>query len=209
MNLRPLLWTTLAILTAAGLPSLGACALPPAPSEQCVASMDAGTDMSDVLIENCEECVVSVEVGSAMPEALIEECDENPESIADYIAAHEITYLTFAAGWCTACEKEVPLLNDLLEEFAGQSVGITQILIEGVYLDGGPPPQPLCGQWKALTGAEFDLYIDVEQNMLCDHFGEAVGTLPVHLLISGDGVVRLRLVGALPEDISARIAGWL
>jgi thiol-disulfide isomerase/thioredoxin len=209
MNLRPLIWTTLAILTAAGLPSLGACALPPDPSEQCAASVDAGTDMSDAAMDDCEQCVVSVEVGSAMPEAIIEDCDENPVSITEFIAAHEITYLTFAAGWCTACIEEVPLLNDLVEEFAGQSVGITQILIEGVLLDGSPPPQPLCAQWKVLTGSEFDLYIDVEQDMLCDHFGVAVGTLPVHLLITGDGVIRLRLVGTLPEDISARISEWL
>jgi thiol-disulfide isomerase/thioredoxin len=188
MNLRPLIWTTLAILTAAGLPSLGACALPPDASEQCA---------------------VSVEVGSAMPEAIIEDCDEKPVSITEFIAAHEITYLTFAAGWCTACIEEVPLLNDLVEEFEDQSVGITQILIEGVLLDGSAPPQLLCGEWKALTGSEFDLYIDVEQDMLCDHFGVAVGTLPVHLLITGDGVIRLRLVGPLPEDISARISEWL
>ena len=193
----PIALSILMALSLVALQALGGCALPPDP---------AGTDGE---CDGCESCVVTVEVEGSMPEATIEDCDENPVSVLDYIAAHEITYLTFAAGWCTACEKEVPLLNDLVQEFAGESVGITQILIEGVNLEGGPPPQGLCSQWAALTGPQFPLYIDVEQNMLCDHFGEAVGTLPVHLLISGDGVVRFRIVGALPEDISTRISEWL
>ena len=70
----------------------------------------------------------------------------------------------------------------------------------------------LCAQWAgdALPPvAEYPVWIDVDQTMICDHFGEAVGTLPVHLLVTGDGTVQSRIVGALPADMADRINDWL
>jgi hypothetical protein len=40
-------------------------------------------------------------------------------------------------------------------------------------------------------------------------FGGAVGTLPLHLVVTGDGLVRYKKLGALPADVRALVEGWL
>ncbi|MBD89968.1 MAG: hypothetical protein CL940_06505 [Deltaproteobacteria bacterium] len=176
------------LLLALCLATLVACA--PAPEEVCSAVVDTGFEL---------------------PAATISDCDGNSVSLLELIEANEVTYISFGAGWCTACQEEIPELNALKTEFEGKNVGIVQILVEGMS-PGVEAPLGLCGQWAgdALPPiAEFPVWIDVEQSMICDHFGEAVGTLPVHLLVTGDGTVQSRIVGALPADMSARISDWL
>ena len=158
-----------------------------------------------------EVCSAVVDTGFALPEAVISDCDGGSVSLLELVNANAVTYISFGAGWCTACQEEIPELNALKSEFEGKGVGILQILVEGMS-PGVEAPLGLCAQWAgdALPPvADFPVWIDVEQTMLCDHFGEAVGTLPVHLLVTGDGTVQSRIVGALPADMSDRINDWL
>lgn len=158
-----------------------------------------------------EVCSAVVETGFDLPAATISDCDGAPASVLDLVESNAVTYISFGAGWCTACQEEIPELNALKTEFEGKNVGIAQILVEGMA-PGEPAPLGLCAQWagEALPPvAEFPVWIDVDQTMVCDHFGEAVGTLPVHLLVTGDGTVQSRIVGALPADMSDRINDWL
>jgi len=168
------------------------------------------------LVSACEAapeelCSAVVDTGFELPGAVISDCDGAPASLLGLVEENEVTYISFGAGWCTACQEEIPELNALKTQFEGKNVGIVQILVEGMS-PGVVAPLGLCGQWAgdALPPvAEFPVWIDVDQTLLCDHFGEAVGTLPVHLLVTGDGTVQTRLVGALPEDMADRINDWL
>ena len=158
-----------------------------------------------------EVCSAVVDTGFALPEAVISDCGGDSVSLLELVNANAVTYISFGAGWCTACQEEIPELNALKSEFEGKGVGIVQILVEGMS-PGVQAPLGLCAQWAgdALPPvADFPVWIDVDQTMLCDHFGEAVGTLPVHLLVTGDGTVQSRIVGALPADMSDRINDWL
>lgn len=158
-----------------------------------------------------EVCSAVVDTGFDLPAATISDCDGAPVSVLDLVEANEVTYISFGAGWCTACQEEIPELNSLKAQFEGKNVGIVQILVEGMS-PGVVAPLGLCAQWagEALPPvAEFPIWIDEDQTLLCDHFGEAVGTLPVHLLVTGDGTVQSRIVGALPADMADRINDWL
>lgn len=158
-----------------------------------------------------EVCSAVVDTGFELPAASVSDCDGGEVSLLDLVGANEVTYISFGAGWCTACQEEIPELNSLNTQFEGKNVGIVQILVEGMS-PGAAAPLGLCAQWagEALPPlAEFPIWIDLDQTLLCDHFGEAVGTLPVHLLVTGDGTVQSRIVGALPADMADRISDWL
>lgn len=180
--------STRILILSLSLALLSACA--PAPDEVCSAVVDTGFDL---------------------PAASISDCDGASVSVLELIEANEVTYISFGAGWCTACQEEIPELNHLKTQFADKNVGIVQILVEGMN-PGQEAPLGLCAQWAgdALPPvAEYPVWIDADQTMVCDHFGEAVGTLPVHLLVTGDGTVQSRIVGALPADMADRINDWL
>lgn len=148
------------------------------------------------------------EAGQPYPAAQVSTCDGAPVALADWIAAHDVAFITFGAKWCQSCQEEAPVINaELVDALAGHNVGVAQILIEAD--PGDPPPQSLCAVWRDELGARFDVYVDVAQESLAPHFGGAVATLPLHYIVTGDGTVRLRKLGALPTDIQQLVRDWL
>ena len=49
-----------------------------------------------------ESCSASVAEGYALPAATIADCSGAEVKLSELTAAHDVTYITFAAGWCTA-----------------------------------------------------------------------------------------------------------
>lgn len=143
-----------------------------------------------------------------MPAATVQDCDGQDIDLNAWLGDHDVSYVTFAAKWCTACQEEVPIINEqLVQIYDASQVGVLQILIEND--PGEPPPLPLCAGWRDSFGAEFPVLIDLDQEMIGQHFGEAVGQLPVHLIVTSDTIIRYRKVGAIPEDIGQRVGDWL
>lgn len=148
------------------------------------------------------------EVGDPYPAATVRDCAGDAVPLRDWIAAHDVVYIGFGAKWCQACQEEVPVLNDeLVDGLAGQNVGVAQILIEDD--PGLPPTQALCGSWKTDLDAHYDVFVDVDQASLAAHFGGAITDLPLHYIVSGDGTVRLRKLGALPDNIKQLVSDWI
>lgn len=148
------------------------------------------------------------DVGGAYPAATIKDCDGNAVAIGDWIAQHDVVYIGFGAQWCQACQEEVPVLNDeLVDGLAGQSVGVAQLLIEGD--PGAPPAQSLCADWHDSLGASYTVFVDPDQVTLDAHFGGAVANLPLHYIVSGDGTIRYRKLGALPDNIKQLVSDWI
>lgn len=147
--------------------------------------------------------------GDLYPAITIEDCDGNPKVMQTVVAEHDVTYITFAAQWCTACAEEAPRIEEeLVEGLAGKSVGIIQILVE--QGPGQPPADNLCTAWKTDLGTDFDVWVDLEQQHLLPFFGATeAGTLPVHLIVTRDGVIQSKIVGALPTDIKQRLEAFL
>ena len=148
------------------------------------------------------------DVGDTYPAATVRACDGTPVALGDWIAAHDVVFVSFAAKWCQSCQEEAPILNtQLVDGLAGRSVGVAQLLIEDD--PGVAPPQSLCGVWKTDLGARYDVFVDVDQEGLDPHFGGAVATLPLHFIITRDGTIRLRKLGALPDNIAQLVQDWL
>ncbi|MFT7578447.1 MAG: peroxiredoxin [Myxococcota bacterium] len=146
--------------------------------------------------------------GDLYPAAMVQTCDGTAVALADRIGQSDVTFITFAAKWCTACQKEAPIINtELIDGLAGRSVDVIQLLVENDPDEA--PPLSLCSAWRDDLGARFDVLIDVDQNSVPQHFGTAIETLPLHFIVTRDGKIRLRKLGALPEDIKSRVEDWL
>jgi len=89
----------------------------------------------------------------------------------------------------------------------GEGVGVVQLLIENQPDE--PPPASLCAAWKDDLQARFTVLVDTRQEHLAPFFGTAVGTLPLHLVVTRDGIIRLSKLGPIPSDIKAVVEGWL
>jgi len=138
----------------------------------------------------------------------VEDCDGNPVDVRAWLADHEASYMSFGAQWCQACQEEAPIINrELVDGTAGRNVGIVQILIE--RQPGEPPPSSLCAAWRDQLQARYEIWVDPRQVHLAPVFGGAVGTLPLHMVVTPDGIVRFWKLGALPVDIRALVEGWL
>jgi hypothetical protein len=146
--------------------------------------------------------------GDLYPALTVSDCDGNPVDLRAYLASKDASYLTFGAKWCVACQEEAPIINsELVDGLAGQNVGVAQILIEGDA--GSPPTQAFCAAWKSDLSARYDVFVDTAQAHLEPVFGGAIATLPLHLIVTKDGIIRLFKPGAIPEDIKGVVSGWL
>jgi thiol-disulfide isomerase/thioredoxin len=175
----------------------------------------AALAIAAILAAGCDSATAT---GSALPDvddpwpaSSVVECGEAGEQEVDLLerfAANEVTYVTFAAKWCNACKEEAPVINaKIVDGMADEPVEAIQILIEK---DAGTPPDgPLCDAWRTELGARFAVTYDEDQELVGGLFGAAVGQLPAHYIVTRDGIIRFRLVDALPENLETLMRDWL
>jgi hypothetical protein len=146
--------------------------------------------------------------GDPYPAVSVSDCDGNPVDVRQALAEHDASYVTFGAQWCTACQEEAPVINrELVDGLADEDVGVIQILVENQPDE--PPPEALCAAWRDDLSARYTVWVDTRQEHLEPFFAGAIGTLPLHLVVTGDGVIRMKKLGAIPDDIQAIVEGWL
>lgn len=146
--------------------------------------------------------------GDLYPALTVSDCDGNPVDLRAYLASKDASYVTFGAQWCVACQEEAPIIHrELVDGLAGRNVGVAQILMESNA--GTPPSQGLCAAWKTDLSARYDVFVDTRQEHLGPLFGGAIATLPLHLVVTKDAVIRLYKPGAIPADIKSVVSGWL
>lgn len=124
-----------------------------------------------------------------MPEFTVNDCSGIPVDVKAWAGQFDVTFITWAAGWCQACAKEVPEINEHIQaHFEGQSVGVAQILVENGI--GEPPPQALCEAWVTDYAAEFPVLVDVDWDAVAAVFdGSVGGQLPLQTIVVGDQIV--------------------
>jgi len=144
-----------------------------------------------------------------LDDATLYDCDGNGVSFLDWVKSHEVSYIGFAAGWCGACKEEVPVLNEeLVAPNDPQKVGVAQILLEDE--NGGTATAELCAGWRDGFGANYTILSDTDKALLEPFFGGGpIEQLPVHLIVTGDGLIRYQLAANLPTDIAQRVTSWL
>ena len=119
--------------------------------------------------------------------AVVQTCEGTETDLLDIVSSHEVTYITFGANWCTACKEEVATLNsNIVANFDMDVVGVVQVLIEDD--PGMPPTLNVCTGWQETFGHQFSLLSDPNQVTLPQYFADGIATLPMHLLVTKDGV---------------------
>lgn len=148
--------------------------------------------------------------GDAFPDVSLLNCDGEAVSMGDFLAEHEVSFVTFGAQWCKPCQEEAPIINQVLidgVQTTHPEVGVVQILIEARPNEA--PSPSLCGTWRDALDARFLIYADTERDLMPPFFGEAITHLPLHLIVGADGTIHYRKLGALPEDLGELVLGWL
>ncbi len=146
--------------------------------------------------------------GDPYPAVSLSQCDGTPVDLDAWIGEHDAVFITFGAKWCVACQEEAPIINsELVDGLSAESVGVAQILIEAD--PGVAPSETLCAAWRDELGARFTVLVDTDQNSLADHFGEGIGQLPLHFIVTRDKTIRLRKLGSLPTNIQQLVRDWL
>ena len=151
-----------------------------------------------------------VNEGEPFPSVTVQDCAGGEVVLRDWIAQHDVSFVTFGAQWCVPCAEEATVINrELVEGLAsyGDRVSVVQILIE--QQPDEAPSAGLCQSWTDFVDAQFDVMSDVRRENLAPFFGTAVSTLPLHLVVTKDGVVRYKKLGALPVDVKDVVEGWL
>jgi len=143
-----------------------------------------------------------------LPAATVYTCDGQEFELLDYVKSHEVTYITFAALWCTACQKEVATINsEIVDHFDMEKVGVIQLLIEDETET--KPTLAVCVDWADTLEPQFTLLTDPEQVTVPQHFPEGISTLPYHLIVTGDGAIRYEALGPMTDDLQKLIEPWV
>ena len=100
------------------------------------------------------------------------------------------------------------LNEDLVAPNDPADVGVAQILLEDE--NGGTATAALCQGWRDGFGANYAIFSDTDSALLEPFFGGGpIEQLPVHLIVTGDGLIRYQLAANLPTDIADRVISWL
>ena len=143
-----------------------------------------------------------------LPNATLYTCDAQPFDLLQYVASNDVTYITFGALWCTACQKEVATINsEVVEHFDGQKVGVLQILVEDQLAE--PPTEFGCVSWEDSLDPQFTILTDLDQATLPQHFPDGISILPYHLIVTSDGSIRYDALGPMTADLQKLLEPWL
>ncbi len=135
-------------------------------------------------------------------------CYGEEQSIMDIVSNHDVTYITFGAQWCTACQEEVAIINTkIVDHFDMDKVGAIQILIEN--FNDEPPTTDVCQSWANSLKPKFTLLTDLDQATLPLYFEEGISTLPLHFIVTRDGTIQYDKLGAIPDNLQDLIGQWV
>ena len=135
-------------------------------------------------------------------------CDGAEETIMDTVSNHDVTYITFGALWCTACQKEVAIINsEIVEHFDETKVGVIQILVEDNFDEA--PTADVCQAWSDSLKPQFTLLTDLDRETLPLYFEQGISILPMHLIVTRDGTIRYEALGPMTDDLQGLIEPWV
>ena len=127
------------------------------------------------------------EEGEPAPQFALRDPDGNAHRLADFRG--QVVWLNFWATTCAPCRRELPIMQQLAEEFQDEGLAILAINL------------------GESSGAALDFWeeLDVHLPILLDSEGEVAQQyrlfgLPDHFFIDRDGVLRSLDLGILPED---------
>ena len=135
-------------------------------------------------------------------------CEGQEQTILDIVSNHDVTYITFGAQWCTACQKEVAIINtEIVDHFDSSKVGVIQILVEDNFDE--PPTEGVCKAWSDSLKPQFTLLTDLDRETLPLYFEQGISILPMHIIATRDGTIRYEALGPMTDDLQSLIEPWI
>jgi len=109
--------------------------------------------------------------------------------------------VNFWATWCAPCRREMPLLNDISQSYAGQ------LNVIGIAVD---EPGPVVEFVNAL-GIEYPVLVGSSDVVATQRaWGNAAGALPYTVLIDDQGIIRWQHLGEVTKaELEPVLADWL
>ncbi len=111
-------------------------------------------------------------------------------------SAAKLTVINFWATWCEPCRKEMPRLQQLLDE---RAEGELQIV--GIAKDTKLAPE-LIGSTVARLGVSYPVLVDGRR--ISREWG-GTGIIPTTYIIDAEGIVVRRYVGGSEEQVAAML----
>lgn len=139
-----------------------------------------------------------VTVGSRAPSFRGVTADSVPveRSLADY--AGQVTLVNIWATWCAPCEREMPLLQQLYDEFRGQGFRMVAVSVDS------PGMEDAIRAFVDRMALTFDVIHDPDGRIKLDYMTTGV---PESYIIGKDGVIRLKHFAAIKETDLAQLRG--
>jgi peroxiredoxin len=141
-----------------------------------------------------------VAVGSRAPVFSAVTLDSVPavRTLDDYTGA--VTFVNVWATWCAPCEREMPMLQKLYEEFAPRGFRLVAISADA------PGSEEAIREFVTRFGLTFDVLHDPEGAIRQQY--QIVG-FPESIIIDRHGIIRFRHMSAIDEDEAAAIRALL
>lgn len=104
----------------------------------------------------------------------------------------QVVLINFWATWCAPCREEMPMLDELHDEYGEQGFSVV-----GVALDNPGAVQSFVRE----IGVDYPILIgNAAGDDIARRYGNTQGVLPYSVLIGRDGTIEETLLGALHRD---------
>lgn len=123
----------------------------------------------------------------SLPAASLTDLDGHPHSLTAWQG--KVVLLNFWASWCQPCREEIPLLNQLQQQYGGQGLQLV-----GIAIDEAEAVR----RFQAALPLAYPSLLAPEQGIpLMEHLGNRFGVLPYTVIADRDGRVVFRHPGAI------------
>jgi peroxiredoxin len=141
-----------------------------------------------------------VTVGSRAPAFSAVTLDSVPvvRTLGDY--AGTVTFVNVWATWCAPCEREMPMLQQLYEEFGPRGFRLVAISADA------PGSEDAIRDFVTQLGLTFDILHDPDGAIR--QLYQIVG-FPESIIIDKQGIIRFRHMSAIDEEEAAAIRALL
>ena len=144
--------------------------------------------------------LAQVTVGSTAPDIRGVSMDSTgaTRTLADYKG--QVTFINIWATWCGPCEREMPLLQRVFDEYRAKGLRLVGVSIDISGME--PEIRRFIKQYRIT----FDIIHDAEGRIKRDYMTTGV---PESFIVGKDGVIRYKQIAAVNERDAAQIRALL
>ena len=141
-----------------------------------------------------------ITVGSVAPDfrGVTLDSEPSPKSLADYKG--QVVLVNIWATWCLPCEREMPMLQRLAEEYKAKGFRIVAVSVDS------PGMERVIRDFIQRYGLTFDVLYDADARIKLDYTTTGI---PESFIVAKDGVIRYQHVGPIEENDAVQVRALL